>query len=69
MIAIVVGLLIAVASWVPLWVVEAQDPYAMPVVLGLFAFAGSFVGGVIALVGLVRLVMRLARNASAAGKP
>jgi hypothetical protein len=69
MIAIVVGLLIAVASWVPLWVVEATDPYAMPVVLGLFAFAGSFVGGVIALIGLVRFVMRLARNAIAAGKP
>jgi hypothetical protein len=69
MIALAVGLLIAVASWVPLWVVEATDPYAMPVVLGLFAFVGSFVGGVIALVGMVRLVMRLTRNASAAGKP
>jgi hypothetical protein len=65
MIALAVGLLIAVASWVPLWVVEATDPYAMPVVLGLFAFVGS----VIALVGMVRLVMRLTRNASAAGKP
>ena len=58
MIAVAVGLFIAIASWVPLWIVEARDPYSMPIVLGLFAFAGSIVGGVIAVIGLVRLVRR-----------
>jgi len=33
----------------------------MPVGLGLFAFAASFVGGVIALVGLIRLVIHASR--------
>jgi hypothetical protein len=61
LIAIIAGLLIAVVSWVPLWVVEAYDRYAMPVGLGLFAFAASFVGGVIALVGLIRLVIHASR--------
>jgi hypothetical protein len=49
LISIFVGIFIAVVSWVPLWIVEAYDRYAMPVGLGLFAFAASFVGGVIAL--------------------
>ena len=53
LISIVVGIFIAVGSWVPLWIVEAYDRYAMPVGLGLFAIAASFVGGVIALVGLI----------------
>jgi hypothetical protein len=63
MIAVAVGLFIAIASWVPLWIVEARDPYSMPIVLGLFAVAGSVVGGVIALIGLVRLVRRAYRRA------
>ena len=63
MIAVAVGLLIAIASWVPLWIVEARDPYSMPIVLGLFAVAGSIVGGVIAVIGLVRLVRRAYRSA------
>ncbi|TMJ73518.1 MAG: hypothetical protein E6G73_11315 [Alphaproteobacteria bacterium] len=63
MIAVAVGLLIAIASWVPLWIVEARDPYSIPIVLGLFAVAGSIVGGVIALIGLVRLVRRAYRRA------
>jgi hypothetical protein len=58
LVAIAVGLAVAVASWVPLWMVEAYDRYAMPVGLGLFAIAGSFVGGVIAVIGLIRLAMR-----------
>ena len=62
MIAVAVGLLIAIASWVPLWIVEARDPYSIPIVLGLFAVAGSIVGGVIALIGLVRLVRRAYRS-------
>jgi hypothetical protein len=56
-----VGVFIAVASWVPLWIVEAYDRYAMPVGLGLFAFAGSLVGGVIAVVGIVRLLIHASR--------
>ena len=62
MIAVAVGLFIAIASWVPLWIVEARDPYSMPIVLGLFAVAGSVVGGGIALIGLVRLVRRAYRR-------
>ena len=62
MIALPVGLFIAIASWVPLWIVEARDPYSMPIVLGLFAVAGSVVGGGIALIGLVRLVRRAYRS-------
>jgi hypothetical protein len=62
LIAIVVGAFIAVASWVPLWIVEARDPYAMPVELGLLTFAVSFVGGVIAVVGLIRRVIHAART-------
>ena len=64
MIAVAVGLFIAIASWAPLWIVEARDPYSMPIVLGLFAVAGSIVGGVIAVIGLVRLVRRAYRSAA-----
>ena len=63
LITIIVGALIAVVSWVPLWIVEAYDRHAMPVGLGLFAFAASFVGGVIALIGLVRLLINASRGA------
>ena len=58
LIAIFVGVFIAVVAWVPLWIVEARDRYAMPVGLGLLAFA------VIALVGVIRLVI----HASSASK-
>jgi len=61
LIAVFVGVFIAVVSWVPLWIVEAYDRYAMPVGLGLFAFAGSFVGCAIALVGAIRLVIQISR--------
>ena len=61
LITVIVGVFIAVVSWVPLWIVEAYDRHAMPVGLGLFAFAASFVGGVIALVGLIRLVIHASR--------
>jgi hypothetical protein len=57
-----VGVFIAVVAWVPLWVVETRDPQAMPVGLGLLTFAVSVVGGVIALVGLIRLVIHAARD-------
>ena len=61
LITIFVGVFIAVVSWVPLYIVEARDPQAMPVGLGLLTFAASFVGGVIALVGMVRLVIHVSR--------
>jgi hypothetical protein len=64
LIAVLVGIFIAVGSWVPLWIVEAYDRYAMPVGLGLFALAASFVGGVIALVGVIRLVIQAARTSN-----
>jgi len=60
-----VGVLIAAGSWVPLLIVEAYDRYAMPVGLGLFALAGSLVGGVIALVGAIRLAIDALRAAKA----
>jgi hypothetical protein len=62
LVTIGVGVFIAVGSWAPLWIVEAYDRYAMPVGLGLFAIAGSFVGGVIAAVGFIRLLVHAARN-------
>ncbi|THD51033.1 MAG: hypothetical protein E8A46_16690 [Bradyrhizobium sp.] len=62
LISIVVGIFITVVSWVPLWMVEAYDRYAMPVGLGLFALAASFAGGLIALVGLIRLVIQASRT-------
>ena len=65
LITVFVGVFIAAASWVPLLIVTAHDRYAMPVGLGLFAFAGSFVGGVIALVGVVRLVIHALRASKA----
>lgn len=65
LITVFAGAFIAVASWAPLWIVEAYDRYAMPVGLGLFAIAGSFVGGVIALVGVIRLVIHAARASKA----
>jgi hypothetical protein len=65
LITLAVGLFIATASWVPLWIVEAYDRYAMPVGLGLFAFAGCFVGCVVALTGAVRLVIHALRASKA----
>jgi len=61
LILLAIGLLIAVGSWAPLMIVEASDPQAMPVGLGLFTFAVSFIGGVVALIGFVKLMPPLAR--------
>jgi hypothetical protein len=61
LIVLAIGLFIAVGSWAPLMIVEANDPQAMPVGLGLFTFAVSLVGGVIALIGFVKLMPPLAR--------
>ena len=57
LVTIFVGVCIALASWVPLLIEEVRDRHAMPVGLGLFAIAASFVGGGITLVGLIRLVI------------
>jgi hypothetical protein len=65
LITVLAGVLIAAVSWVPLWIVAARDPYAMPFVLGLLALAGSFVGGVIAIVGVIRLVIQASRASKA----
>ena len=62
LITAIVGVCIAAASWAPLWIVEAYDRYAMPVGLGLIAIAGSLVGGVIALVGVIGLIVQAARD-------
>lgn len=61
LITIFAGLFIAIASWVPLWIVEARDPTAIPFTLGLVTFAVSFVGDVIAVVGVVQLVIYAVR--------
>ena len=58
LITVFVGVFIVAVSWVPLLIVAARDRYAMPVGLGLLAFA------VIALVGVIRLVI----HASSASK-
>ena len=58
---ILVGIFIAVMSWVPLWIVEVRDPQAMPFGLGLITLAASFAGGVIALVGFIQLLIHALR--------
>ena len=65
LITAIVGVCIAAASWAPLMIVEAYDRYAMPVGLGLFAIAGSLVGGVVALVGFIGLVIQSVRASRA----
>ena len=58
LITVFLGVFIVAVSWVPLLIVAARDRYAMPIGLGLLAFA------VIALVGVIRLVI----HASSASK-
>jgi hypothetical protein len=65
LIALAVGIFIATASWAPLLIVEAYDRYAMPVGLGLFAFAGCLVGSVIALVAVIGLAIHALRASKA----
>ena len=61
LVTLAAGVFIAVMSWVPLLIVEAHDRYAMPVGLGVLAFAGCLVGCVIALVGGIRLAVHALR--------
>jgi hypothetical protein len=65
LISICVGIFIAIASWAPLWIIEARDPYAMPFALGLLTIAVSFVGGVTAMIGLIRLVIHALKASKA----
>ena len=53
-----IGLLIFLASWVPLLVVGLLNPSSNPIGLGLLAWAGSLVGIGIVLVGLIRRAIR-----------
>jgi hypothetical protein len=61
LITVFVGVFVAFASWLPLWIVTTNDPYAMPVGLGLLTFAASVGGGVIASVGIIGLVIHASR--------
>ena len=69
LITVLVGVFIALASWAPLWIIMARDRYAMPVALGLLTFAVSFVGGVVALVGVVSIVIHAFRASKASKRP
>ena len=65
-----VGLLILVASWVPLLAVGLLNPKSNPIGLGLLAWAGSVVGIIVAAVGLVLWTIRLVRSdGGSTGKP
>ena len=57
-----VGLLILVASWVPLLAVGLLNPKSNPIGLGLLAWAGSLVGIVVAAVGAILWAIRAARS-------
>jgi hypothetical protein len=50
---LVIGLVIAGASWVPL---NLSDPRDIPFIPAIMGIVGSVLGGVIALVNLVRWV-------------
>jgi hypothetical protein len=59
---LVIGLVIVVVAWIPLNLSDPRDIPFIPAILGL---VGSVVGGVIALVAVVRWI----RQASAAPTP
>jgi hypothetical protein len=61
-VVIKVGLLILVASWVPLLAVGLLNPKSNPIGLGLLAWAGSLVGIVVAAVGAILWAIRAARS-------
>jgi hypothetical protein len=50
------GLVLAIAPWFVLDAVEAYDPMAMPVGLGILVIIISFFGAVITTVGLIGLI-------------
>ena len=55
MLKVVIGLVIAVAAWVPINLAEPRD---IPFGAAIFAIFGTFVGGIIVIVGLVQSVRR-----------
>jgi hypothetical protein len=57
MLKVLIGLVIAVAAWVPLNLSEPRDIPFQAAILGIF---GTLVGGVLVLVGLVQWVRRAA---------
>jgi hypothetical protein len=57
-----IGLLILVASWVPLLVVGLLDPSSNPIGFGLLAWAGSLVGIIVVAIGLLLWAVRLVRT-------
>jgi hypothetical protein len=56
------GLVILVASWLPLFAVGLADPSANPVGLGLLGWGGSLVGLVVAAAGCVAAAFRFLRG-------
>jgi hypothetical protein len=57
-----IGLLILVASWVPLLVVGILHPDSNPIGLGLLAWGGSLVGIIVVAIGVLRWTIRAARS-------
>ncbi len=56
------GLVILVASWLPLFAVGLADPTANPVGLGLLGWGGSVIGLLVTAAGLVTATFRLLRG-------
>ena len=55
MLKLLIGLVIAVAAWVPLSMADPRDIAFQAAILGVF---GTVIGAIIALVGLVQCVRR-----------
>jgi hypothetical protein len=62
--AMLIGIAIMVASWLPLQIVTANDPTSIPFELGIMSMLGVFVGGVVAVVGFVKAFIRTVRDAN-----
>lgn len=56
------GLVILVASWLPLFAVGLADPTANPVGLGLLGWGGSVIGLLVTAAGLVTATFCLLRG-------
>lgn len=52
------GALILLGSWLPLFAVGFMDPASNPIGLGLLAMAGSAVGAVVIVLGLLASLVR-----------
>ena len=58
---IIIGLAIAIAAWIPLNV--DTDPRDIPIGAFIIGVVGSLIGGILVLVGVIRLVRRGASRA------